>query len=950
MNSINYSVNDTASRREALNIEKNFVIQAPAGSGKTELLVQRVLKLLAYVGSPEDVLAVTFTRKAAAEMRSRIVDALYAGRSNTPPTEAHARLTWNLARHVLKRDSERSWGLLDNPSRLRIMTIDSLFSLVVGQMPFCTGFGVKPTVSEHPDRLYTEAIDETVSAVFEESHPLSVSVSVVLSHLDNNVPRLKDMLSSMLAKRDQWLRMLSGGGLDREFLDSCLDDIRLGIAEKIQSSLTGFVKTDFFEMLEFIKENLNNAGSSSQLVNVPDDKSFSGWSISDFSALSDLFFTSDGSFRKTLTKAQGFPAGTAFKGADAKAYAKSMKECGLAYIAVMKTHADIVALLSQAKSMPSDSYSDDQWVVLKCLFELLRQCEFNLQNVFSEKREVDFIEISARAGLALGSADSPTDLALSLDYDFQHILVDEFQDTSLSQFEFLEKMVHGWENGDGRTLTLVGDPMQSIYSFRNADVGLYLKAIQTGVGSLKLDFLQLSSNFRSAPKVVDWVNSVFSAVLPSQSDVSLGAVTYSRSNAAREDLAGSGAFMHPFLERDDAAEAQAVISIAKDALANSDNKSIAVLVRNRSHLESIVSTFKAEGIDYTAVEIESLGRRQIIVDLFSLTRALLDPSDNISWYSVFRSPWCGLTLEDLLVLKRRPKSRSLLLNTIKNKEVMANMSDDGKERLRKVVRIMCSSIQDRCRYGLRRWIESCWMSLGGSALLESQSDLEDVSRYFELLDKYDRGGNLAAMDEFTEKVTRLYAAPNSRSDGRLQLMTIHKAKGLEFDVVILPGLGRSARTPDQQLLLWDVKSNDYRNDSVVLAPVRKTGGDTDPIYQYISSIESKRTSYEDARLFYVAATRAKNALHLLGAISCDEKTDLVPKPSKGSMLSHIWDYVEDVFQSHFDKVGFVSSTSSASNHVSGRLIRIQSGWEMNSPAPAIDMKQSADTRFSRSFT
>ena len=112
-------------REEALDPTQSFIVQAPAGSGKTELLIQRFLKLLGGVSQPEEILAMTFTRKAAGEMKIRIISALNRAKEETPPDEDHQRTTWELARIALQRNQKFGWRLLDNPTRLRIVTIDS---------------------------------------------------------------------------------------------------------------------------------------------------------------------------------------------------------------------------------------------------------------------------------------------------------------------------------------------------------------------------------------------------------------------------------------------------------------------------------------------------------------------------------------------------------------------------------------------------------------------------------------------------------------------------------------------------------------------------------------------------------------------------------------------------------------------------------------------------------
>src|SRR5439155_5619839 len=132
--------------------------------------------------------------------------------------------------------------------------------------------------------------------------------------------------------------------------------------------------------------------------------------------------------------------------------------------------------------------------------------------IFAERAEADFTEFAQGAVRALGTPEAPSDLLLALDYRIRHVLVDEFQDTSISQWELLERLTAGWQQGDGRTLFVVGDPMQSIYRFREAEVGLFLRARREGLGTaglpnVALEPLTLETNFRSQAGIVDWVNA-----------------------------------------------------------------------------------------------------------------------------------------------------------------------------------------------------------------------------------------------------------------------------------------------------------------------------------------------------------------------------------------------------------------------------------------------------------
>ena len=133
------AASDEPSRRRALDAHQSFIVQAPAGSGKTELLIQRYLSLLATVEQPEQVVAITFTRKAAAEMRARIVEALREASAEEAPTEPHRALTHELASTALERDRARGWSLLATPRRMRIDTLDALNAWLAQQLPILSG-------------------------------------------------------------------------------------------------------------------------------------------------------------------------------------------------------------------------------------------------------------------------------------------------------------------------------------------------------------------------------------------------------------------------------------------------------------------------------------------------------------------------------------------------------------------------------------------------------------------------------------------------------------------------------------------------------------------------------------------------------------------------------------------------------------------------------------------
>jgi ATP-dependent exoDNAse (exonuclease V) beta subunit len=233
------------------------------------------------------------------------------------------------------------------------------------------------------------------------------------------------------------------------------------------------------------------------------------------------------------------------------------------------------------------------------------------------------------------------------------------------------------------------------------------------------------------------------------------------------------------------------------------------------------------------------------------------------------------TVNELLIRSMQPDSDVAL-------------SDDGRARLRRTYPILRSALENRARHSLRDWVEKTWSALAGPATLTSSQDLEDAEAYFERLDKIEVAGDLLDLARLEEQLENLYARPRRSGKARVDVMTIHKAKGLEFDTVILPGLQRWMRAEDRELLRWSRVAG--LPEGIVFAPVKAQGADADPIYRWIELLEKERAERERGRLLYVAATRAKRDLHLIGAVALKETpegTEVQP-PRSGSMLQMLW--------------------------------------------------------------
>ena len=257
---------DADARRQALDIRRSFIVEAPAGSGKTGLLIQRLLKLLAddSVEQPEQVLAITFTNKATAEMRDRVLahltaaaqsnetgqstaepavlDQIAAASSEPPPAENDFQAeTRELARAVLARDRQLGWALVDHPHRLNIRTIDSVCAEIARTLPYLSGSGGRLTPAEDADPLHREAARRTLLLLGTGDADFDTALRDLLLHRDGNLAECESLLAEMLRLRDQWgdLIPLTRPQLDEAWLDAnVLPRLELALDHAIRAALT----------------------------------------------------------------------------------------------------------------------------------------------------------------------------------------------------------------------------------------------------------------------------------------------------------------------------------------------------------------------------------------------------------------------------------------------------------------------------------------------------------------------------------------------------------------------------------------------------------------------------------------------------------------------------------------------------------------------------------------
>lgn len=910
---------DLLQRELALNPAQSFIVQAPAGSGKTELLIQRFLTLLCYIEQPEEIIALTFTKKAAHEMRMRLVKTLKQAVGEIEPEMPHAKKTWSLARRVLARAQEKNWNLLNNPNRLSIQTIDSLCVYLTQQLPLLSHFGGNLEITTHPQTLYEIAVQNTLG-LLEENVSAASAIEKLFVHLDNDYQKLQHLLIYLLTKRDQWLPYLFHVESEQTLKLKLEHYLSLIIEEALYKlkkifpplHLQNLITIARFAATHLSADNATPLATCKELIAVPGTHADN---LNIWLALASLLLTKEGQWRKQLNKSIGFPPLNSLKNSAEKAIHLNYRMQLQEIIAALSDSEDLRSTLQNLFLLPQPIYQAPQWEILQALFAVLKIVVAQLRLTFKQYGLIDFIENAQAASTALIHDEVPTDLALALDYQWKHILVDEFQDTSLTQYQFLEKIIAGWQMEDNRTLFIVGDPMQSIYRFRDAEVGIFIRMCKEGIGAIRLTPITLSVNFRSVPALIEWNNRHYQHIFPTYNEIASGAVSFSPSVSLHTPLLDVDSIIIQAANTDQAQNINIIENI-QYLLKTYPKESIAILVRSRSHLGLLIPLLKKHHLAYQAIDIDYLSSKAAIQDLLALTYALLHLGDRIAWLSILRAPWCGLSLSDLLILSGDHPA-TILWERINNAEVLEKLSVDGQKRLLRIQTILQLAFSERGRQPLRFWIERTWLMLGGPATLVDEYAIQDVRAFFDLLTELGNQDEIASIDLIKMRMQSLFADA-SQTNARIHIMTIHSAKGLEFDTVILPHLERKMPYDDPALLLWMERPLKNDKTALLLAPMHPTGHVSDAIYKYIQSQIHLKINYETDRLLYVATTRAKKRLFLSWTITKKNENPII---QKGSFLEKLWPLIKN----HYQEVNDTKIIETSKNSL--LLTRLASHWQ-----------------------
>lgn len=866
------SERDQDNRLRAIDPTQSFCVSAPAGSGKTELLTQRLLALLARVNRPEQVLAITFTRKAASEMSSRVIEKLDQARRLTPAQLPHEATTRALAQSLLAHAESLDWQL--DESTLNIRTIDSFCHEITRQMPIVSGVGGISEAVDDATPLYEGAVNQLLAQSGDENDTGN-ALRLLLHHFDNRWVRVRELLVSLLARRGDWAPHIGQHqdpiGAEAILFDSVANLIRCRLA----ATCIG-LNEHFAELCEVLDEARETLGLPALML------TSDAAALEDWRSMVDVLLTATGEWRKPggISIRQGFE-----KGSEAKSRFLNL-------LKAFRGNERLRDHLIEVRQLPSMQRHGQGWSLVVAVSSLLPVLQAHLLLVFQKTGVVDHTHIALAACDALGPDDSPSPIAERLDYQIEHILVDEFQDTAHSQAEFLRRLTRDWSdhNATGsapRTLFVVGDAMQSIYGFRYADVALFMRIQKAGLSGLKLSPLTLTQNFRSRPAVIDWVNETFAALMGEGEDLDQGRVRHVNAIATRKNGAEAdreGVHLNLFAEETSTREASRIAMQIEELRAARPEASIAILVRVKSHTASILPELLARGIDCDGDALQSQAEQVIIQDLLSLCRWLENPADDVAALALLRSPWVGLTLNSLALLYESREEKPLNLLTAGERDAAVRLPVEEQQRLQHLISVLNWANRTRDRLSLPIWIEQIWLRLKGPATA-LPAELTSVRLFLDALRRAEASGTGLNTDRISEDLSHV-SMDSAAPAQSVKVMTLHKAKGLEFDYVFLPALHKRPRANSRELLRWHWHEGSASAGLLIAADDQEKNAPT--LYNYLNWLQKMKQNEELKRLLYVGVTRAREGAFLSGTIkaSGDKQEVTVSTGSLLSLLQH----------------------------------------------------------------
>jgi ATP-dependent helicase/nuclease subunit A len=842
---------DARARRLAVDPARNVALEASAGTGKTRVLVDRYVRLLEVGVAPRNILAITFTRKAAAEMRQRVMATLRE-------------------RHRLGSLTGDRWReIRDAFGDISISTIDAFCLSLLHEFPLEAG--VDPGF---------DLADETETPRFVESSlDRALGIGRAVSLADPDVALLFTELGEMRLRKGLTAlldrRLVAWDALNR-FLrgrDVTVDAACLHLLHALRAAISSVGGAAAFRGSGPLVPGFDLVAYDVDAI-MADPPLAPARLRAALDRVADLVLTKDGDPRKRLKH----------------------KKAEYRSAADYERHKAVVFGLGPHVEAAKAAYRRDLNIVLaRGARRLFAIAQDEYRRTLDKHGVLDFPDLLERTLKLLGQMEEFSRSRYRLESRYEHVLVDEFQDTSRAQWQLVRELVRAWAAGEGMahgpippSIFIVGDRKQSIYGFRDAEVtvldaaGRFIEALRPEAPARAA----ITRSYRSVQELLAFVNDVFASVdkAPNRPD----AFRYSEDDAFPmiEDGARGGDAVGVVVSDSDTAQAEAVADeIARllvEGVTVRDRHTgvrraigpgdIGILFRTREGHTLFEAALARRGVPFYVYKGLGFFDADEVKDVLALVGYLADPGSNLRAAAFLRSRIVRLSDEALKLLA---PAIAASLTAAEPPEALTHLRPDDRDRLLLARDSVAAwiAIADQlppAEVVDRVLSESAYaVEIGGSGFAQARENLKKVRGLIRRIQNrgYATLGRLA--DYFAELVAGGDES-NAIIDAAdaVNLMTVHAAKGLEFPVVFVVNIGKG--------------SGGGRDDIRVVAPpfveddtaVGEDAGDAGEASVSVSDHESdsdrdseEKDREETKRLLYVALTRARDRLYVSGTVA-----------------------------------------------------------------------------------
>lgn len=871
---------------------RSVAVEACAGSGKTWLLVARVLRLLLSGAEPSELLAITFTRKAAQEMRERLM-LLLRDMALLPDAAVRTLLR---ERGVAQQDLHHlmpvARGLyervLSSPQTLSIDTFHSWFARLIQLAPLSSDVPHGYALTEATGELLIDAYNRFMQSLDEANNDGVKTALLTLYELVGDW-NTKKLIDAFVGKRAEWWAAAQNGAPLEWLREACGEDGRF------DARLTLWDEQELIARIRQVAWLLGQGTAVNKKRAAAIEMSLTaGAGLDNFDALCYEFFGSDGELRKNL------------KTNDLRrAIENNLGSDGIAAFDV-----EFSSLGESLKQLCKRSFEPMVLKLNDALFTVGSAYLERYQAIKAERRVFDFTDLEWQAYRLLTSEEHAAYLHSRLDTRYKHILLDEFQDTNPLQWSIVRAWLNAYGGDAGRpSIFIVGDPKQSIYRFRRAEPRVFAAATAL-LAEQGADVLRTNQTRRNAGAIVDALNASFGAnrIFAPQTTLAarrgavwrLPLIQASKSTPADAPLlALRNPLTTPRDEDEDARrldEGKAVASAilrAKHELGSTRSvqwSDVMLLVKKRAHLTAYESALREAGIPFVSDKRGGLLGSLEVADLIALLTFLITPGDNRALAHVLKCPIIGAGDDDLIALAERSEATWWL-------RLLASVSDMASEPVQRAATLLgkwlqaapCLPVHDLLDLILHEGQLIARYAQSSAPLVRSQV-VGNIEAFVELALNLD-AGRYPSLPKFIDALSTLQKGADTDAPDEanidaaadaVRILTIHSAKGLEAPIVILLDANHSDPARDDIGILCDWPQDaDAPTHFSAFGRKSERGAARDALF----AAEENFRMQEDWNLFYVACTRAKELLIVSGV--ADAKSALPDGVKEGSWYARL---------------------------------------------------------------